>query len=373
MRRAVCAALLLFILVPHAMASGESPAELYREELEEFSQSLPENLPDELRGALESPDGAGQAAQALDFPALWRQISEAVSSAWPSAASLMLRIMGVLIFSALYGGCRNALGTSATAACDFCSTLCIALTTAEPIGNMLSASRVYLESVTALVTGVTPIACALCAASGALHSAAVARASLMLLCTLFQNLYALLILPAVRIEFCLGIVGALGTGVRLDALARGIRRIFTWLLSLLGMLFTFTVGVQTVIAKSTDSFAARTVKFALGSFIPLVGGAMSDALGTAAASLALIRTTCGAVCMAAVLLLFVPLLVQLLLSRTVISLCRGAAEMIGCDREARLLGEMHGVLGYMLAAAAIVSLLVLLNMALLIGVRGTGG
>jgi len=136
---------------------------------------------------------------------------------------------------------------------------------------------------------------------------------------------------------------------------------------------TFTIGVQNVIAKSTDSFTMRTVKFALGSFIPLVGGALSDALGTAAGSLSLIRTACGAVCMAAVLILAVPLIVQLVLNRTVLALCRGAAEMIGCEREGRLIGEMHGVVGTLLAAAAMVSLLFLLILALLIGMRSTGG
>jgi len=71
--------------------------------------------------------------------------------------------------------------------------------------------------------------------------------------------------------------------------------------------------------------------------------------------------------------LAVPLIVQLVLNRTVLALCRGAAEMIGCEREGRLIGEMHGVVGTLLAAAAMGSLLFLLILALLIGMRSTGG
>jgi len=376
-RALLCAfagAVMIVLFCGSACAEEGIAAELYGEELEQFSAVLPDELPPELRGALRAPDGVETAADALDFSAVWARIAAEIRDAWPSAAALMLRLMGLLMISALFGGCGKALGgSSLTPACELCSTLCTALAAAEPLGAMLNSCRGYLETMTELVNGVTPIACALCAASGQLNTAAVSRAALMLLYTLYQNLYTVLLLPAVRIEFCFGIIGSIGAGVRLDALSRGVRRVFTWLLAMLGLVLTFTIGVQNVIAKSTDSFTMRTVKFALGSFIPLVGGALSDALGTAAGSLSLIRTACGAVCMAAVLILAVPLIVQLVLNRTVLALCRGAAEMIGCEREGRLIGEMHGVVGTLLAAAAMVSLLFLLILALLIGMRSTGG
>ena len=180
-------------------------------------------------------------------------------------------------------------------------------------------------------------------------------------------------MPAVRISFCLALVSCLGGIIRLDTLGRCIRRLFTWFLALVGVILTFVIGVQNVIARSADSFGMRTVKFALSSFIPLVGGALSDALGTAVSSLHLIRNTCGAVCVFALLLITVPMILQLVIQRAVFSVCQGAAELIGCDREGKMFGEMHGILGSMLALVAIVSLLFLFVLTMIIGLRTAEG
>ena len=116
----------------------------------------------------------------------------------------------------------------------------------------------------------------------------------------------------------------------------------------------------------------KTVKFALGNLIPLIGGALSDAVGTVAGSLNLIKTTCGAVCAAAVVILILPLILQLLLHRAVLAVCQGAADLVGCEKESRLIGEVHSVLGYMLAVVSLASVLFLFVLALMCSTKLTG-
>ncbi|MBE6559773.1 MAG: hypothetical protein E7662_01505 [Ruminococcaceae bacterium] len=370
----IFAAAVIAVLFVMPIRADDGIVSEFEEEIEQFREGLPEKMPDALRDALSDPEAATNLGDALTFSALWEVIAASVKELLPSSAALMIRLMGILLCCGLMSAGKNTLGLGGTVnAWEVCCGLCLSLGTADSLRGILTRCEEYIRALTDLVSGVTPIACALTAASGNLNGAAVNRAALMLLYTLFQNLYSVLLLPAIRISFSIALVSTLGGVLRLDAIGRCVRRLFTWFIALLGVILSFVIGVQNVIARSADSFSMRTVKFALGSFIPLVGGALSDALGTAVSSLQLIRSTCGVVCAAAVLLLALPIILQLILQRAVFSLCQGAAELTGCDREGKLFGEMHGILGNMLALAAIVSLLFLFVLTLMTTLHGAGG
>ena len=376
MRRLRLAAVLFGILwcfvIPVCAQDSAAPA--WEEEIRLFREALPENMPEGVWESLLEGGSVQDMEGVLSFSSLRDMLASALGESLPSSLSLLSRLMGILLCCGFLQAGKNAFGIGGTTpAWDLCSGLCLSLGMADILQNTLLQCEAYIRSLTALINGVTPLACALTAASGNLHGAAVGRAALMLLYALFENLYTLLLLPSVRMSFCFALVGNIGGLFRLDAWGNCIRRLFTWCLALLGVALSFVIGVQNVIARSADSFTMRTVKFALGSFIPLVGGALSDALGTAVSSLRLIRSGCGVVCAAAILLLSVPPICRLVLQRTVFSLCKGAAEWIGCEREGRLLGEMHGIFGNMLALIAIVSLLFLFVLTLMLTMHTAGG
>jgi stage III sporulation protein AE len=65
------------------------------------------------------------------------------------------------------------------------------------------------------------------------------------------------------------------------------------------------LGYQSTIAAGADTLGARTVKFTVGSTVPLVGGALAESVRTLAGSIAVLRATVGTVgilCVVAILL-----------------------------------------------------------------------
>ena len=237
------------------------------------------------------------------------------------------------------------------------------------IESTSAAGETYLSSLTTLIDGVTPIACSLFVASGNLTTAATVNTSLMLVYTVIQNVLQVFFLPAIRLLFAMSIVSYVGIGIRTESLGRFVRRLFTWLLSILTLILSLLIGIQHSVALNVDSFSVRTVKFALGSFIPLVGNAISDAIGTVAGSLNLIKGACGAVGVIATLLLLLPPLIYTLLIRAALSAAQGAAELMGCEKEGRLLSEINGTFGYMMAVMALSAVLFVFILSLLIGIR----
>lgn len=371
MMRRICLVLLLFVvLTPCAYGAEDPVSDSFREEWEIFVESVPEEIRPLAEDALHSANTGEVMKESLSVSYFLDKIVKELKDAWPSSVGLLLSLTGLLIFSALFHRVYASVSSVAMkSAGELCSTLCVILCITPLIQSASRVSEEFLGMLATCSGGISPVICALFVSSGNITTASVTNASLMLVYTLFQNGIRVFLWPIVQLLYVLGIVGNLGGSLRLDGISRFIRQLFTWLLSLAMLFLSALIGVQSTMAVSADSFSMKTAKFALGNFIPLVGNALSDAVGTVAGSLTLIKNTCGVLGIVTVALLLLPVLLHLLLHRMVIGVAQGMAELLGCEREGRLLGDVYATLGYILAVVALSSVLFVFILALIISVR----
>lgn len=371
MMRRICLVLLLFVaLTPCAYGAEDPVSDSFREEWDIFVESVPEEIRPLAEDAFRSANTGEVIKESLSVSYFLDKTVKELKDAWPSSVGLLLSLTGLLIFSALFHRVYASVSSVAMkSAGELCSTLCMILCITPLIQSASRVSEEFLGTLATCSGGISPVICALFVSSGNITTASVTNASLMLVYTLFQNGIRVFLWPIVQLLYVLGIVGNLGGSLRLDGISRFIRQLFTWLLSLAMLFLSALIGVQGIMAVSADSFSMKTAKFALGNFIPLVGNALSDAVGTVAGSLTLIRNTCGVLGIVTVALLLLPVLLHLLLHRMVIGVAQGMAELLGCEREGRLLGDVYATLGYILAVVALSSVLFVFILALIISVR----
>ena len=101
------------------------------------------------------------------------------------------------------------------------------------------------------------------------------------------------------------------------------------------------------------------MRFATAQLVPIVGGTVSGALGTAAASVTLLRGVAGAGVAAAVLLPLLPVAAELILSRILLGLLASVAALVGAPAPARLFRSFRALFDLCLAAVAFAGLLFL--------------
>ena len=91
--------------------------------------------------------------------------------------------------------------------------------------------------------------------------------------------------------------------------------------------------------------------------IPVVGSTVGDSLRTLAASVSMLRSTVGTAGIVVLVLLLLPTLVSLLLSRLAFLASAGVADMLGVGTAGQLYREMSSVYGLLTAAAALSALI----------------
>lgn len=346
---AVVLALLWLFVLP---AAAEDALPDLREPLDEFYAAIP----DELRSSL--PDGlladglpdAETVREAGSLDALLGHVREALAEALPEAGQLLGRICFCTLFAALFNAVCTAFdGGRAGEIAQLCGRLCTAGLLLEAQLGQLEAVRACLRQLQVILNAMLPVLAAVLAAGGNAATATAGCGSLLLFLNLGENLCTSLFLPLVAASGGLAAVAWLPDGDRLRGLSACLKRVTTWAIGLFGAIFSAVLAFQTTLAAGADSVAARTVKFAVGSAVPVIGGVVGDTVRTVAGSLGYLKDTVGLLGILLLVLLVLPPLLRLLVHRVVLILGEAVAELLGCAGERKLLGEFAGASGTLLA------------------------
>ena len=166
------------------------------------------------------------------------------------------------------------------------------------------------------------------------------------------------IIPVTGVVLGLSLVDGAAQDARLSAVANAIKKAVIGTFAVLASLFTALLSIKSVITNTADAMVIRGVRVVAGS-IPLVGGAISEATGAILSSVNLVKGAVGGFALIAALMLYAPVLIELLLWSVMLKLLSGAAELFGQSKAA-------GVFKSTAYAVAILSACVVFNAALLL-------
>jgi stage III sporulation protein AE len=225
----------------------------------------------------------------------------------------------------------------------------------------------YFDTVRTLALSFLPLMGTLYAMGGNLRAAVVNHSVMSAFLAILETLCAGTVLPVAGICLALVLPEALSGKVDLRPIAGLIKRTYTLCISFLMLLLCGVLGIQSTLAKASDTLALRTARFAAGSFLPVVGGSVSETLRTVAGSVEYLRAVAGASAVTVLFFAFLPIFVSLLLTRIAFLLGGAVAKLLSCNAEEKVLAEFASVYGYFLAILA--SLFVMLTFSLTLFAR----
>ena len=200
-----------------------------------------------------------------------------------------------------------------------------------------------------------PLGGALYAMGGNVARAVVHHSSLTIFVTVVENLCGKTVVPVAGVCIAFSAANAVAPEIGLGGMALFFKKSYTTVLGLLMTIFVTVMGSQSLLASRSDSLSGKAAKFAVGNLIPTVGSSLSGTLGTVGTGIEYIRAAVGTVGIATILLMLLPTLITLLLTKLVFSILSGAAEILGCTAEKKLISELAAINGFLLASAAVCS------------------
>ena len=351
----------VMLSLPLAATYELSPIADYESEYEDFLAGIPEEiipfLPDGIfsDNAEERMEAVEEIAQPEGFLAI---IFDMLGFRMKDALGMLARLISLVLLASVAHSMYSSIGGEASReAFSFCTTAAIVAAVIGEQSEMIKMADQFLERLLTLVNSMLPLIGVLYAAGGNVGTATVGTTSLGFFISVCENLCAVTLMPAVGICLAFSAASAFSSGISLGEISGTFKKMYTYGIGLLMAIMAMVMGMQNQLTAKADSLGARAAKYALGSFIPVVGGTVGDSFRTVAASIEYIRGAAGGLAIIIILLLLMPSLISLALGRSAVNISSAVAKMLGCEREGRLLSEIGNVYGYIMAVCSICSVL----------------
>lgn len=348
----------LALLLP-VSASGVSDLYALPREYGEMLASLPDTLREALPESVLSADPAevAEAWRALTSPrALVSLVLEALGVQGGRTWRMLLGVIGVLLLRAVYACFCSSIraGGVARGAQLVCRTVLFCLLIGQAM-TLLEGVVGFFQSLQALTGAYLPLMGAMYALGGNVSAAVANQSTLMLAFLLVEWLGGRTVVPLFCLCLAFSMLGAFESSVagRMQTLTGRLKKWYATALALVMLLLSGALAAQTTLASRADSLGFRAVRFAVSSSIPMVGGGVAEMLRTAATSVSWMRGVVGVSGIVLLLWLLLPQLVSLLLARWALTVAEDVAAWLGCGEEGRLIGEIGGLCGYLLAVVSV--------------------
>lgn len=351
MRRALLVIAALILLLP-LRAGAEGVSDMYGALPDGVRDSLPDRLENDISENGES------AVASLGAEYIASLAASALKAAFAYSVKPLAAVIGVLLLSALL----NSAGAAAAGgeAVALSSAVSVTVTIFGAITPLFKLTSDTLSGIGLIMKGILPVMTGIYAMSGNITAASVNSTWLMLLLTFLETLTESLLMPLLCT--CTGFIAVTTlsrfTGAPdMSGVSGELKKALTFLLAAAGTVFTTVMAHQTALAKSADSVALRSLKFASGNMIPVIGGALGEAADGYLAGVSLIRSASGTLAAAAVISYVLPALLKIAVLRAGLSAVAAGAEIMGRGKEAAVVREAGEVLGIAVALICTASVL----------------
>ncbi len=232
---------------------------------------------------------------------------------------------------------------------DLVHFLCYAviiLILAGIVTNIISASNNVLSSMLNQMQIIFPIMLTMLTSVGAVVSVGIYKPIVSILSQVIGFVFAKFLFPLFVLSFLFLIVGNLSKNIKLNKFNDLFASVFKWSVGFIFTMFSAFLTIQGISAGKFDGISIKATKFAVKSYIPLVGGYLSDGFDLIMCASVLIKNAVG---VAGLLIMFTTIIKPIVYILTVkfgLQLVSAILEPIGDGRISNFTSSASKILIY---------------------------
>ena len=256
---------------------------------------------------------------------------------------------------------KNEIGTFA--AVLFASTIAI-----KTFSYVITVTNETIDMLFLFISSLmTPLATVMSTGNVAMGGAA---ATTFVAMQVFIHICKSIFMPLICIIMVLSVTDKIGQTPYLKGVTTVLKQILKWGTGLMITIYGVVIGLGAQAASGFDSLAGKSFKYAVGNFVPVVGGALSDSLETVIAGA---KTVAGALGIAGVIgvgyICVVPLINVCVVSIS-FKLAAAVASVTSEKRVSQVIEEFSQNIGSVSLVLLSVAVMFVLSLAMLCGFGG---
>lgn len=261
--------------------------------LESLDPSAREPLPAfDLRSLIRDPEGRGIR---IDFTQLLAWGSRMLAGEIMESARLLLQLIILAVASALLKALASSLGSKdVTDVAFMISLLALLYLGVQAFRNVVDVADGAITQMVTFMHAVVPLLSTLLVAVGGATSAAVFHPLLISVAVVVGSVVRSLLLPLAFAGVVVSLVNQFSDEASVGRLGALIHKASTTLLGIVFIVFLGVISIRGALGPVVDSLGIRTAKFLTGTFVPVIGGRLADAMDVVVGGSLLIKNAVGA-------------------------------------------------------------------------------
>ena len=241
-------------------------------------------------------------------------------------------ILVIILLSSLFQSFKQTVGnTQMTSAVSTVSAVIVAIILITKMKLTISSACTAISVCSDFVFAFIPAFCIIVATSGNTVAAFSTNTLLLSLAQALNFISNSVFLPLSNCFLAIGICSGFRDELNLRSFIANMKKYLITGISVCATVFVSVLSIKTAVASSADAIGLRSVRFAINSVVPVIGGAISEGLLSIQAYSSLIKSSVGIVGIIAVALVFLPSILNVSFWRLFLSLC-GVISDIFSDR-----------------------------------------
>ncbi len=330
-------------------AQSDQIKELFDEQLRASgADGLYYSLPEQTRELLSESgmDKISSESCNADFFGILRKTFELAAMKGSSPLAAAAVCMGILLLTSLTGSSGHDALAGVGNTVGALSICCIIIT---PVCALISSAGEVISAITGFSALYIPVMAGLLAGSGHQGSASSYYTLLMGSSQVITQLSDKFIIPMINVFTLLSVSASLSSEVKMSSLCSAVYKFVKWTLTFVMSIFATVLTAQTFASSSMDRVSKRALSFTVSSFVPAVGGVLSETLGAFAGSLEMLRSGAGVFIIIACGFIVLPVLIECILWRGVLVVLAAAGETFGTDRMKTVFSMLSDAVGMLTA------------------------
>lgn len=326
-------ALLLFLLIPVSSYSMDYSEEEYNKTLSSYDLSSFEKELDadtyKMLDELGVLDFSYESITGLSF----NDIVDLLKSLFQKKAELPIKssvtVLVFILLSAFLQSLKAESDDSVNMIYSTATALLVSTVVLVKLTSTVSLASMAISVASNFVYAFIPVFCSIVVASGGITTGFSTNTTLLILSQGLSFISSNVFMPIVNCYLALGVTSSLRYELNLDKLLSSVKKIITTCISFVSGVFVSVLSVKTAVAGRADMLGLRSIRFAINSVVPVIGSSISEGLLSIQAYSSLIKSSVGIVGVMAVVLVFLPSIIEVVLWRISLTLCVIVSDVFG--------------------------------------------
>ncbi len=234
--------------------------------------------------------------QAVDYTTVMEVVLQVLMKLIIQYVPMFALIIGIGVIASLLGQIKSKFAEKSTS--DIVHFVCfclIVVVMATSIKKLITNTTDTLNNMKDITNQLFPIMLTLMAGIGSVSSVGVFKPILAVMSNIISTVIFKAVIPIFIFSFVLNIIGHLSNSIKLDKFSSFLNSLFKWIIGITFTIFFAVISIQGISAGAFDSISLRTAKFTISSYVPVMGGYLSQGMDLILASGVLIKNSVGLV------------------------------------------------------------------------------